>query len=329
MGANAGVIDRPDPGDERRPGILVADATPLALLADVPGGLDWLFVPGARVWLTDIIVDEVTRDPGAGRDQRIEHRGEIADWIGRNRWRIKRLETRVGRRYAAEMAAWANAAALWRLAGRPTGMEPPRPDWSDLGDRSIWHGINAAQAAIAVGEAVIVLADDGGVRAAVEAKVRQQQQVSIDLMGTQTFIQWLVEDFAVAGVDTAWQTIADARRGAVPSYGRKGDADPVYFRIPCIPRPSRHQARRRHRDPETQRCLLTCTRPRACAPRLRPPAAPHPDAETRPPILPAPGTPAACCSNPPTHSPRPAAPPPPAAISDWSCRPRNTSPPRP
>jgi hypothetical protein len=226
------MIDRPDPGDERRPGILIADATPLSLLADVPHGLDWLFVPGARVWLTDIIVDEVTRDPGEGQDQRIEHRTEIGDWIRRNRLRIKRLETRIGRRYAAEMAAWENAVELWRRAGRPAGMEPQRPDRSDLGDRSIWHGVNSAQAAIAEGEAVIVLADDSDVRAAVEAKARQQKKASIDLMGTQTFIEWLVEDFAVPGADTAWQTIAEARQGAVPTYGEEGDTDPVYIRTP-------------------------------------------------------------------------------------------------
>ena len=121
------------------------------------------------------------------------------------------------------MAAWENAVELWRRAGRPAGMEPQRPDWSDLSDRSIWHGVNSAQAAFAEGEAVIVLADDGDVRvAAVEAKARQQKKASIDLMGTQTFIEWLVEDFAVPRADTAWQTIAEARQGAVPNLRRRG-----------------------------------------------------------------------------------------------------------
>jgi hypothetical protein len=209
---------------------LVADATPLSLLADVPDGLDWLFAPGARVWLTDIIMDEVTREPGERQDQRVEHRAEIADWIDRNRWRIKRVPTRVGRRYAADMAAWENAMELWRMAGRPGGKEPPRPDWSDMGDRSIWFGISSANAAIDEGEAVIVLADDADVRAAIEAKGRQQKKAAIDLMGTQTFIEWLEEDFDVPGADTAWQTIYKARQGKVATY--EDGTDPVHIRTP-------------------------------------------------------------------------------------------------
>jgi len=230
MGREAPVIARPDPSDARRPGILVADATPLSLLADIPEGLDWLFAPGARIWLTDIIMDEVRRNPGEGQDQRIEHRAEIADWIDRNQRRIRRVETRIGRRYAADMQAWESAMDVWRKAGLPPEKAPPRPDWSDLGDRSIWFGISSANAAIAGGEAVIVLADDADVRAAVEAKGRQQKKVAIDLMGTQTFLEWLVEDFRVPGADTAWQTIYEARSGKVATF--EDGADPVYIRVP-------------------------------------------------------------------------------------------------
>ncbi len=225
------MIVRPEPGDERKPGILVADTTPLSLLAEVTGGLDWLFVPGSRVWLPDIIMDEATRDPGDGRDRRMEHRTEIGGWIERNRWRIKRLPTRIGKRYAAEMAAYKRSAELWRLAGRPTGLEPQRPDWKDLGDMSVWHGVHLASAAVEAGEAVIALADDGEVRDVITARGRRLRGAAIDLMGTQTFLEWLVEDFGVQGADTAWETITAARGGKVPTYD-KDDPDPVRIRTP-------------------------------------------------------------------------------------------------
>jgi len=80
--------------------LLIADTTPLSLLATIPGALDWLFAPGCQVWMSDIIHDDVL------------HCDEIADWLQTNRYRIKRLETRIGRRYAAETRNYQNALAL-------------------------------------------------------------------------------------------------------------------------------------------------------------------------------------------------------------------------
>lgn len=53
---------------ERKPRILIADNTPLSVLSLLgPEGLDWLFVPGADVWVTDMVKEEAVRapDPGA------------------------------------------------------------------------------------------------------------------------------------------------------------------------------------------------------------------------------------------------------------------------
>jgi hypothetical protein len=232
------MIRKPAPGDERRPAILVSDAGPLSLLATVPGALDWLFVPGCEVWIPDIILDEVLRNPGEGRDQRIEHRAEVAGWVQGNRYRIKRLETRIGKRYDAEMRSYDNAMDLWRRAGSPAGLEPLRPDWKDRGDQSVWVGVNIANDALATGESVIALADDHNVRAAIEARGRQKRTASIDLMGTQTFIQWMAGDFAVEEALTAWDAIEIAREGKVPTFNSDSDNpdggadDPVYIRVP-------------------------------------------------------------------------------------------------
>lgn len=227
------MIMRPDPGDERRPAILVSDTTPLSLLATVSGALDWLFTPGCQVWIPDIILDEALRDPGEGKDQRIENRAEIADWMRTNRYRIKRLETRIGVRYAAEMRGYQNAVELWKLAGSPANREPEAPDWSDRGDESVWVGVNIAHEALATGESVIAVVDDHNVRAAIEARGRQRKRAAIDLMGTQTFIEWMTEDFGISEAITAWDTITQAREGKVPTYDGEDDpVDPVYIRVP-------------------------------------------------------------------------------------------------
>jgi hypothetical protein len=183
--------------------------------------------------MPDIILDEALRDPGEGKDQRFEHRAEIADWLQTNRYRIKRLETRIGRRYAAETRNYQNALALWERAGSPTELEPEPPEWRDRGDESVWVGVNIANEALATGECVIALADDNNVRAAIEARGRQRKKASINLMGTQTFIEWMAEDFTISEALTAWDTIERARAGKVPTYDDADDPeDPVYIRLP-------------------------------------------------------------------------------------------------
>ena len=232
------MIRKPAPGDERRPAILVSDTAPLSLLATVPGALDWLFLPGCEIWIPDIILDEVLRNPGEEKDQRIEHRAEVAGWVQGNRHRIKRLATRIGERYDAEMQSYKNAMDLWWQAGSPARLEPLRPEWKDRGEQSVWVGVNIPNDALATGESVIALADDHNVRAAIEARARQKKRASIDLMSTQTLILWMAEDFAVAEALTAWYAIEIAREGKVPTFNPDSDNpdggadDPVYIRVP-------------------------------------------------------------------------------------------------
>lgn len=224
------MIDGPERAEDRRtPKILVPDASPLSLLGTIPGGLDWLFVPNCEIWIPDVVVDEVLRDPGATKDSRVAHRAEIVGWYERNKFRIKRLETRIGRQYRAETEGYERALGLWEMAGRPAGFEPPAPGWRDRGDESVWIAVKTANDAIdAMGESVIALVDDEEIRAAIELRGRRRRPASIDLMGTRTFIRWMAEDFGVAAAETAWDTIARARKNRIPEHD---DADPVYLRI--------------------------------------------------------------------------------------------------
>jgi hypothetical protein len=219
--------------DARKPKILIPDASPLSLLGTVPGALDWIFVPKCEVWIPDIVADEILRDPGAGNDSRIEHRAEIAGWLTRNKYRIKRMKTRIGERYRTESNEYARACKVWELAGRPKGMQPKRPAWRDRGDESVWIAVRTANASIdTIASSTIALVDDGELRDAIEVKGRRLQAAAIDLMGTQTFIRWMAEDFAIEEAATAWETIAAARQNKVPpASGGQGVADPVYIRV--------------------------------------------------------------------------------------------------
>lgn len=214
---------------DRRIRILVADTTPLSLLAEVPGALDWLFLPEAEVWLTDLVMEEAGRPPGEGKDQRFRHRAEISAWVERNRFRIKRQPTRAGRRYEREMDAYTRKMEAWERAGRPDGLRPDRPDWRDRADEGVWVAVRAASDIIGQEDCVVALADDRNVRDVISIEANRRQGASVDLMGTQTFIEWIHHDFGIGEAGTAWQAISAARRQRVPKRD-DDDLDPVFVR---------------------------------------------------------------------------------------------------
>jgi hypothetical protein len=84
---------------------------------------------------------------------------------------------------------------LWELAGRP---EQLRPTWKDRGKASRLQSVQAIKAALQRDEAIVVLVDDRDARDAIRAV-----RADIDMMGTQTFIAWMSEDFGIAQAETA------------------------------------------------------------------------------------------------------------------------------
>ena len=112
----------------RKARILIPGNTPLSLLAMVgPEALDWLFVPGAEVWVTDMVRREALRDPPEGGDQRELHRRDIINWFERNKHLIHEQPTDEGEEYRKAMEAW-------RLAGMPKEL---KPSWKGRGERSV------------------------------------------------------------------------------------------------------------------------------------------------------------------------------------------------
>lgn len=79
---------------ERKPRILIADNTPLSVLSLLGSeGLDWLFVPGAEVRVTDMVKEEAVRVPDRGSDQR----DTIVRWFADNAHRHSRTADCRGR----------------------------------------------------------------------------------------------------------------------------------------------------------------------------------------------------------------------------------------
>lgn len=205
------MIDKPDPEDVRSPKFLIMDNTPLSLLGAIES-LDWLFVPGCEVSITDLVLEEATREPGEGRDQRRGTRSDISGWIETNRHRLNVLATPEGERYHRDME-------LWELAGR---REQLRPTWKDRGEARRLQSVQTIKAALQRDEAIVVLVDDRDARDAIRAV-----RADIDMMGTQTFIAWMSEDFGIAQAETAWASILMAT-GNTADPGE--DEDPVYIR---------------------------------------------------------------------------------------------------
>jgi len=215
------MVARKTESDGRRPKILIPDTTPLSLLG-FAGGLDLIFAPGAEVWVTDVVKEEVLRDPGEDKDQRKQHRADIAAWLRKNEQegRIQVMPTDEGQEYEADMAAYRNAIELWNLAGRPKGRRPSRPARRNRGDRRILSTVRLANSLVASGECVVVLADDHGLRNAVEATLRPERGGSVNLVGTPSLIRLVHETLGIQEAATAWWII------------ERFTTDPVYLRAP-------------------------------------------------------------------------------------------------
>jgi hypothetical protein len=203
-----------DIGTNLRWRLLIPDNTPLSLLGLLGvDALDWLFVPGAEVWVTDMVREEALRDPDPGDDRRAEHRAIISDWFNRNRHRIRIQSTAEGLEYKKAME-------VWRRAGSPPEL---KPSWSARGERSILQVLGSVEKILADGEVVVTLVDDRKARAA----IRAMEGTDIDLMATETFVEWLHQRFHVAKATTAWSIIKVAANNRIPSAPEE---DPVHIR---------------------------------------------------------------------------------------------------
>jgi hypothetical protein len=92
--------------DPKKPKLLIMDNTPLSVLSNLPGALDWLFKPECDVVITDMVLEEVRRERGEGADAMRAARAVFEAWFKRNRHRIQVAPTRIGRKYRQAMELW-------------------------------------------------------------------------------------------------------------------------------------------------------------------------------------------------------------------------------
>jgi hypothetical protein len=88
---------------------------------------------------------------------------------------------------------------LWEKAGRPADLQP---DESDLGEEGVLAKVKMTRELLQPNQAFLVLMDDRDGRDAVKLL-----RTNVDLMSTQTFVQWMAEDFNVKEAETAWVTL--------------------------------------------------------------------------------------------------------------------------
>jgi hypothetical protein len=193
----------------RRARILIPDNTPLSLLAMIgQTALDWLFAPGAEVWVTDMVREEALRLPDHDDDKRDVHRAELVAWFERNAQLIHVQTTDEGEQFREAMENW-----------RALGSPPERkPRSRGRGERSILQVLDGVEKLVADGEAVLAIVDDRKARAAIKLLT----ELDIDLLATESFLVMIVEDYRVKEAETAWLAIRIASGGKAGSRRRPG-----------------------------------------------------------------------------------------------------------
>lgn len=204
---------------DRVPRLLIPDNTPLSLLSMIGReALDWLFAPGAEVWVTDMVRQEALRDPELGDDWRAGQRVVLQEWFRDNAHRIRVQPTPEGRDYEREMRNWVRGGRV----------PADRPSWRNRGERSIQDLLPIVGQIVAAGEALVLLVDDRPARALLIQEARTGG-VEADLMATETFLVLLEKDYGVANARHAWVAIHHAAGGRQPEAPIE---DSVYVRKP-------------------------------------------------------------------------------------------------
>jgi len=204
---------------DRIPRLLIPDNTPISLLSMIGReALDWLFAPGVEIWVTDMVRNEALRDPDAGDDRRREQRMVLREWFADNSSRISIQQTPEGQDYEREMRNWIRGGRV----------QADKPSWRNRGERSIRDLLPVVSQIVAEGDCVVLLVDDRAARSLVLQAARVQE-VEADLMATETFLEWLEQDYGVTDTQSAWMTIRCAAGGNQPDAPTP---DPVYLRKP-------------------------------------------------------------------------------------------------
>jgi hypothetical protein len=190
---------------------LIMDASPIVMLSAIER-LDWLMEPCGTIWMSDMVMEEVTRDPETDADPRIGWLEYTRSWIQTNKFRIRRVETKTFETYKLALEAW-----------RAHGANPAaKPDAHDLGEASIIQTLKSFRGKMQPRQTIVVLMDDADGRDA----LRGMRRINRDVFGTRVFIEALYTKFGISDAEHAWQAILNV----IPTDGNKDEVDPVFVR---------------------------------------------------------------------------------------------------
>jgi hypothetical protein len=173
------------PSLKDRTALLVPDDGALLALAEYGAdALDWLFLSGAAVFVTDAVRREIVRDRNPGEDDYApRQRPLLAHWFGQNAGRIRVLPSRQGAAYDHDMAQWERG-----------GHSGPAPSWDWDDQPRAADAVRAAQRIPEEANArVLVVANHDATRAALHHLLSE----TLALTGTTRFIGMIAGTFGV------------------------------------------------------------------------------------------------------------------------------------
>ena len=177
---------------DKDPIFLIMDASPIVMLSAIER-LAWLMEPCGTIWMTDMVMEEVTRDPDSGKDPRSLWLAYTRSWIATNKYRIRRVETDTYRTYQLALDGW-----------RAQGSDPERkPNSRDLGEASIIQTLKSFRGKVQPRQTIVVLMDESDGRDALKG----MRRINLDVFGTRAFVEALHMHFGIAEAEHAWQAI--------------------------------------------------------------------------------------------------------------------------
>lgn len=170
------------------PIFLIMDASPIEMPSAIER-LDWLIEPCGTIWMTDMVIEEVTRDPESGRDRRSRWFAYTRSWIAANKYRIRLVETDTYRTYQLALDGW-----------RAQGSDPERkPNSRDLGEAGIIQTLKSFRGKVQPQQTILVLIDESDGRDALKG----MRRINLDVFGTRALLEPLRLHFGIVEPSTA------------------------------------------------------------------------------------------------------------------------------
>lgn len=176
---------------ENDPIFVIMDVSPIVMLSAIER-LDWLMEPCGTMYITDMVMEEVTRDPEPGADPRGRWLAYTRSWFTANTFRIRRIETDIFADYQRSR---------------------------NYGELTIIETLKRLRGEVPAPKTVVVLMDDADGR----ETLKGVRRIKLDVFSTRAFIEALHARFGIAEAEHAWQAILDVVPAGTPKDDEEED----------------------------------------------------------------------------------------------------------